>query len=89
MTYRSSLSAALIVCLGLAIFIAGRADAILAGDLAIAEAMTERRIDPSTFKMIVEKDNPLHAYFGRKFLQAKPEFMQQLNKLIPACQKKN
>ncbi len=66
-------------------FVAGRADAILGGDLAIADAMKELKLNPKDFKMVIAKDSPLHAYFGRKFLQSEPDFMKRFNAQISAC----
>lgn len=66
-------------------FVAGRADAILGGDLAIAEAMQDLKLNPKNFRMVVAKDSPLHAYFGRKFLQSDPDFMKRFNAQISAC----
>ena len=56
----------------------GRADAILGGDLAIAAAMKEHGIDPKAFRTVVAQDSPLHAYFGKQFLQAEPGFLKRL-----------
>ena len=66
-------------------FLAGRADAILGGDQAIGEAMKNLNINPKAFKMVVAQDSPLHAYFGNKFLQTDPEFMDRFNAQVPAC----
>jgi polar amino acid transport system substrate-binding protein len=66
-------------------FLAGRADAILGGDLAIAEAMKERKINPKNYRQVVAQDSPLHAYFGRKFLATQPDFVKRFNTQIPAC----
>jgi polar amino acid transport system substrate-binding protein len=66
-------------------FVAGRADAILGGNLAIADAMKEHNIDPKGFRMVVAQDSPLHAYFGRKFLQSEPDFLKRFNAQIAAC----
>lgn len=77
---RSQTDAALLKALAV-----GRADAILVGDLAIAEAMKEQNINPKDYKTVVAKDNPLHAYFGRKFLRSEPDFLNRFNAQIPAC----
>ena len=66
-------------------FMHGRADAILAGDLAMAAAMAEHAVDPSTFRTVVAQDSPLHAYFGRKFLESEPDFVKRFNAALPAC----
>lgn len=66
-------------------FVAGRADAILGGNLAIAEAMKEHRIDPKAFRMVLAQDSPLHAWFGRKFLQTEPDFLKRFNTQIAGC----
>jgi polar amino acid transport system substrate-binding protein len=66
-------------------FLAGRADAILGGDLAIAQAMKEQNVNPASFKTYVAQNNPLHAYFGRKFLQSEPDFVKRFNAQIGAC----
>ena len=66
-------------------FVQGRADAILGGDLAIAEAMKEQGVDPRRFRMVVSADNPLSAYFGKKFLLNEPNFMGQFNAQIAKC----
>ena len=66
-------------------FLAGHADAILGGDQAIGEAMKNQNINPKAFKMVVAQDSPLHAYFGNKFLQTDPEFMDRFNAQVPAC----
>jgi polar amino acid transport system substrate-binding protein len=63
----------------------GRVDAILGGNLSIADAMKTRKIDSAKFRAVVERDNPLHAYFGRKFLQNEPEFMKRFNAQVAAC----
>ena len=66
-------------------FAFGRGDAILVGDLAIADAMVKLNIDPKRFRTVVERDNPLHAYFGKKFLAANPGFIQRFDAQISAC----
>ncbi len=66
-------------------FAAGRADAVLGGNLAIAEAMKEHNINSKAFRMVVAQDSPLHAYFGRKFLQSEPDFLGRFNAYIEAC----
>jgi polar amino acid transport system substrate-binding protein len=63
----------------------GRADAILGGNLAIASAMKEQGVDPKSYRTVVATDNPLHAYFGRKFLAANPAFIKQFDSWIPSC----
>jgi polar amino acid transport system substrate-binding protein len=63
----------------------GRADAILGGDLAIAQAMKDNKIDPRKYRMVLATDNPLHAYFGRKFLKNESEFMARFNAQVPHC----
>ncbi len=63
----------------------GRADAILGGDLAIAAAMKEHGIDPKTFRTVVAQDSPLHAYFGKQFLQAEPGFLKRFDSFVPGC----
>jgi hypothetical protein len=35
--------------------------------------------------MVVAQDSPLHAYFGRKFLQSEPDFLKRFNAQIAAC----
>jgi hypothetical protein len=35
--------------------------------------------------MVVSADNPLSAYFGKKFLLNEPNFMAQFNAQIPKC----
>jgi polar amino acid transport system substrate-binding protein len=66
-------------------FMRGRADAILAGDLAMAEAMKEHAVDPKIFRTVIAQDSPLHAYFGRKFLESDPDFIKRFNAAMPAC----
>lgn len=66
-------------------FVLGRADAILGGDLAIAEAMKEQDVNPRNFRMVVASDNPLSAYFGKKFLKNEPNFISQFNAQIDHC----
>ena len=66
-------------------FVRGRADAILGGNLAIAAAMKEQGIDPKNYRTVVAQDNPLHAYFGRKFLGANPGFMKQFDSRLASC----
>jgi polar amino acid transport system substrate-binding protein len=66
-------------------FMSGRADAILGGDQAIALAMKNQNVNPKAFKMVVAQDSPLHAYFGSKFLQTDPEFVERFNAQVPAC----
>jgi polar amino acid transport system substrate-binding protein len=66
--------------------LAGRAEAILVGDLAIAEAMKEQNVNPADFKTVIAKDNPLLAYFGKKFLDGEdPSFIKRFNAQIPKC----
>ena len=69
----------------LAAFALGRADAILGGDLAIAAAMKEQKIDPLNYHAVVAQDSPLHAYFGRKFLQSDPGFVKLFDAQVDAC----
>jgi polar amino acid transport system substrate-binding protein len=66
-------------------FVAGHADAILGGNLAIADAMQQQGIKPDTYKTVIAKDNPLHAYFGHQFLQTEPDFLVHFNAQLPAC----
>jgi polar amino acid transport system substrate-binding protein len=66
-------------------FVAGRADAILGGDLAIAAAMREQGVNPKGYRQIVAQDSPLHAYFGKKFVAGRPDFVKQFNAQIPFC----
>jgi polar amino acid transport system substrate-binding protein len=66
-------------------FLAGRADAILGGDQAIAIAMKNQNVHPKAFRTVVLQDNPLHAYFGRKFLQTEPDLVKRFNSHIAAC----
>jgi polar amino acid transport system substrate-binding protein len=66
-------------------FAKGRADAILGGDLSIAIAMKEQKIDPKMFRTVVAQDNPLHAYFGKKFLENEPGFMKLFDAKVDAC----
>jgi polar amino acid transport system substrate-binding protein len=66
-------------------FMAGRADAILGGDLAIAESMKERKVNPKNFRQVVAQDSPLHAYFGRKFLASQPDFVKRFNAQLSVC----
>ncbi len=66
-------------------FLAGRADAILGGNLAIAEAMKQQQVDASRLQSAVAQDNPLFAYFGRAFLQQEPDFLGRFNAALPAC----
>ncbi len=66
-------------------FVAGRADAILGGDLAIAAAMKEQQVNPKAYRQVVAQDSPLHAYFGKKFVAANPDFLKQFNAQIPFC----
>lgn len=62
-----------------------RADAILGGDLAIAEAMKDQNVDPQSLRTVVAADQPLHAYFGHKFLESHPGFIKQFNSYIDRC----
>jgi polar amino acid transport system substrate-binding protein len=63
-----------------------RADAILGGNLAIDEAMKAQGIDPARLRSVVMRDNPLLAYFGRKFIEREgPEFIKRFNAQIPKC----
>jgi len=66
-------------------FTKGRADAILGGDLSIASAMAENKINPKDFRTVVALDAPLHAYFGRKFLLTEPNLVKQFDAQIAAC----
>jgi len=66
-------------------FMSGRADAILGGDQAIAIAMKNQNVNPKALRMVVLQDNPLHAYFGRKFLQTEPDLVKRFNSQIAAC----
>jgi polar amino acid transport system substrate-binding protein len=66
-------------------FSKGRADAILAGDLAIAAAMKLHKIDPKDFREIVAQDSPLHAYFGNKFLESNPDFVKRFDAQLAGC----
>jgi polar amino acid transport system substrate-binding protein len=63
----------------------GRVDAILGGDLAIAEAMVKLNIPATKLRQVVERDMPLHAYFGQKFLAAEPGFLDKFNTHVDAC----
>lgn len=66
--------------------LANRADAVLVGDLAVAEAMKEQNLSPREFRTVLTKDAPLHAYFGKKFLASEgPGFMKRFNAQIPKC----
>ena len=65
---------------------AGRTDAVLVGDLAVAEAMKEQNLKPADFRTVVAKDAPLHAYFGKKFLEGDdPAFLKKFNAQIAKC----
>lgn len=66
-------------------FMAGRAEAILVGDLAIAEAMKKLNVNPKMFRTVVAQNRPMHVYFSKRFLQAQPDFLAQFNAQIPAC----
>lgn len=66
-------------------FLAGRADAILGGDQAIGIAMKNQNVNPKALRAVVLQDNPLHAYFGRKFLQTEPDLVKRFNSQIAAC----
>lgn len=66
-------------------FLAGRADAILGGDLAIAAAMKDQKVNTKLFRTVVAQDSPLHAYFGKKFVQSDPDFVKRFNTHIAAC----
>jgi polar amino acid transport system substrate-binding protein len=66
-------------------FLLGRAEAILVGDLAIAQAMKELKVNPNDFRMVLAQDSPLHAYFGKKFLQSEPDFLKRFNSHVSAC----
>ncbi|AZP13360.1 substrate-binding periplasmic protein [Undibacterium parvum] len=66
-------------------FLLGRADAILAGNLAIAAAMQQSKIPVDTLKTFIHKDQPLHAYFGRRFLETHPDFISQFNAQLSTC----
>ena len=66
-------------------FVLGRADAILGGDLAIAEAMKIQNVNPKNYRLVVATDNPLSAYFGKKFLASEPHFMAQFNAQVGGC----
>lgn len=63
----------------------GRVEAILGGNLSIGDAMKARKLDPRRFRAVVERDSPLYAYFGRKFLQTDPDFMKRFNAQIAGC----
>ena len=66
--------------------LAGRAEAILVGDLAVAEAIKEQGLDARQFRTVLAKDSPLHAYFGKKFLEGEdPAFVKRFNAQIPSC----
>lgn len=69
----------------LAAFLLGRADAILGGDQAIAIAMKHQNVNPKSLRMVTYQDSPLHAYFGRKFLQTEPDLVKRFNAQIDAC----
>lgn len=66
-------------------FMKGRADAILGGDLGMAEAMREQGVNPRSLRTVVAQNSPLHAYFGLKFLQAEPEFLRRFDAQLSAC----
>lgn len=66
-------------------FVRGRADAIMGGDLAIAAAMKLHNIDPKNFREVVAQDSPLHAYFGKKFVETNPEFVARFNSKVAGC----
>jgi polar amino acid transport system substrate-binding protein len=66
-------------------FLLGRAEAILGGDLAIAQAMKELKVEPNDFRMVLAQDSPLHAYFGKKFLQSEPDFLKRFNSHVSVC----
>lgn len=66
--------------------LAGRLDAVLVGDLAVAEAMKEQKLNPTDFRTFVAKDAPLHAYFGKKFLAGVDSgFLKKFNAQIAKC----
>ena len=66
--------------------LAGRTDAVLVGDLAVAEAMKEQNLNAADFRTLVAKDAPLHAYFGKQFLQGEdPAFLKKFNAQIGKC----
>lgn len=66
-------------------FLLGRADAILGGDQAIGIAMKNQNVKPKALRMVTLQDNPLHVYFGRKFLQSEPDLVKRFNSQIAAC----
>lgn len=66
-------------------FMVGRAEAILGGDLAIAAAMKEQKINPNDYRMVLAQDKPLHAYFGKEFLKTSPDFMARFNAQVGKC----
>jgi polar amino acid transport system substrate-binding protein len=67
-------------------FMMGRADAILVGDMAAAEAMKTLNLNPNQFRTVFAQDRPMHVFFTKKFLQNEPEFLKQFNAQIPGCQ---
>lgn len=66
-------------------FMHGRADAVLGGDLAMAEAMRKQQVDPARLRTVVAQDNPLYVYFGQAFLQAEPGFLGRFNAQLAGC----
>lgn len=67
-------------------FMMGRADAILVGDMAFAEAMKTLNLNPNQFRTVFAQDRPMHVFFTKKFLQTEPDFLKQFNAQISGCQ---
>lgn len=66
-------------------FVQGRADAVLVGNLSAAEIMKSQKLDPKQFKVVLEADKPLYAFFAKRFVKENPGFMEHFNAEVPKC----
>lgn len=63
-----------------------RADAVLAGSLAARESFAQLGLDESAYRVVIERSNPLHAYFGKAVVAQDPSFMGRFNAALVGCQ---
>lgn len=62
-----------------------RLDAFLANDMVVGEELKGTEYSLNDFRMLTIKSDPLGVYFSKSFLQAKPDFIEKFNAVVPQC----
>lgn len=68
----------------LKLLLAKRVDAVMANNYVMEAIMKEQGVTDKV-KSYVNKNKPLGVYFSKKFVEKRPKFLKEFNRLVPGC----